>query len=129
MLALAVLLSGPVFVWAGPEQAQPQSGTGADNTKANQRDRDKAAPTADQAEQNSSDLEIMRKIRRAVVQDKTLSTYAKNVKIIAQDGRVTLRGPVRSEEEKRAVEAKAVQVAGAGNVINEITLAPDNDNK
>jgi hypothetical protein len=59
-----------------------------------------------------------------VVDDKTLSTYAHNVKIIAQDGKVTLRGPVRSEEEKKNIEQKAIDVAGAGNVTNEITIKP-----
>lgn len=56
--------------------------------------------------------------------DKSLSTYAHNVKIISQDGQVTLKGPVRTEEEKKSVEAKAVEVAGAGRVINQITIAP-----
>ena len=63
-----------------------------DNTKVNQRDRNKAEPTADQQKENQPDREIARKIRRSIVQDKTLSTYAHNVKIIAQDGMVTLKG-------------------------------------
>lgn len=54
--------------------------------------------------------------------DKALSTYAHNVKIIAQGGKVTLKGPVRSAEEKQTVEQKAAEVAGAGNVTNEITI-------
>jgi osmotically-inducible protein OsmY len=57
-----------------------------------------------------------------VVEDKSLSTYAHNVKIIAQNGRVTLKGPVRSEEEKKAVERKAEEAAGTGNVASEITV-------
>ena len=67
----------------------------------------------------------MRKVRRAVVADKSLSTYAHNVKIIAQNGKVTLKGPVRSEEEKKAVEAKATEVAGDGNVTSELTIKSD----
>jgi len=54
--------------------------------------------------------------------DKSLSTYAHNVKVIAQNGKVTLKGPVRSEEEKKSVEQKATEAAGAGNVTNEITV-------
>jgi osmotically-inducible protein OsmY len=71
---------------------------------------------------NASDREIMQKIRKSVVEDKSLSTYAHNVKIIAQAGKVTLKGPVRSEEEKRSVEQKATDIAGAGNVTNELTI-------
>ena len=71
----------------------------------------------------------MQKIRRAVVEDKSLSTYAHNVKIIAQDGKVTLKGPVRSEDEKQAIEQKAKDVAGADNVVNEITIKPGKTDK
>jgi osmotically-inducible protein OsmY len=56
------------------------------------------------------------------VKDKSLSTYAHNVKIITQNGQVTLRGPVRSEEEKRAVEAKAAEVAGDNKVTSELDV-------
>jgi osmotically-inducible protein OsmY len=58
------------------------------------------------------------------MKDKSLSTYAHNVKVVSQGGQVTLKGPVRSEDEKRSVEAKATEIAGAGHVINEITVAP-----
>ena len=68
--------------------------------------------------------DLTQKIRRSVVGDKSLSTYAHNVKIVAQDGQVTLRGPVRSEAEKTSIAAKATEIAGAGNVTNEITVAP-----
>lgn len=66
----------------------------------------------------------MQQIRKSVLDDKALSTYAHNVKIIAKAGKVTLKGPVRSEEEKRTIEQKAAEVAGAGNVTNEITIKP-----
>ena len=66
----------------------------------------------------------MQKIRKAVMDDKSLSTYAHNVKIIAQDGKVTLKGPVRSEEEKQTIEKLATDVAGAGNVTDQITIKP-----
>jgi len=93
-----------------------------DNTKVNKRDRSAAEPTADQAEENRSDRQVMQEIRKAVVGDKSLSTYAHNVKIIAQNGKVTLKGPVRSDEEKNTIEAKAVSVAGQGNVTNHLTV-------
>jgi len=96
----------------------------ADNTKVNQRDRDKSQPTADQQKEAKSDRQIAAEIRRSLVKDKALSTYAHNVKVIVQDGAVTLKGPVRSDEEKQAVEAKAAEVAGADKVTNQIEIAP-----
>jgi hyperosmotically inducible protein len=67
---------------------------------------------------NPSDRAITQKIRKAIHQDKDLSIYAHNIKIITQDGKVTLRGPVRSEDEKSSLQAKAVAVAGQDNVTN-----------
>jgi osmotically-inducible protein OsmY len=96
-----------------------------DNTKVNKNE----TPTADQAKNNASDRDVMQKIRQAVVGDKSLSTYAHNVKIIAKNGKVTLKGPVRSEEEKKSVVAKAEEVAGAGNVVDELTVKPDKANR
>jgi hyperosmotically inducible protein len=58
--------------------------------------------------------------------DKSLSTYAHNVKIITQDGQVTLKGPVRSEDEKKAVEAKAAEIAGESKVANELDVKAKN---
>ena len=105
------------------------SQTPPDNTKVNKRDRDKGAVTADQQKENTSDREIARRIRRALMDDKGLSTYAHNVKVIAQDGQVTLKGPVRTEEEKQSVEAKATEVAGAGRVTNQISIATSKSSK
>jgi osmotically-inducible protein OsmY len=64
----------------------------------------------------------MQKIRKAVMDDKSLSTSAHNVKIISQNGKVTLKGPVNSEDEKRVIEKAASEIAGAGNVDNKITV-------
>jgi hyperosmotically inducible periplasmic protein len=95
--------------------------TAPDNTKKN---KDQASPTADQQKMNPSDRAITQKIRKAIHEDSSLSTYAHNIKVIAQDGKVTLRGPVRSEEEKSNLEAKAVGVAGQENVTNQLEVAP-----
>ena len=124
-VAMAIALVGALLVPAFSAGAQ----TPPDNTKANKHDRAKAAPTADQQKENASDREITQKIRQAVMDDKSLSTYAHNVKVIAQDGQVTLKGPVRSENEKKTVEAKAVEVAGAGHVSNQITIASSKNSK
>jgi osmotically-inducible protein OsmY len=58
------------------------------------------------------------------MQDKSLSTYAHNIKIITQDGKVTLKGPVRTADDKASLEAKAVAVAGADNVTDQLEIAP-----
>jgi osmotically-inducible protein OsmY len=104
-------------------QSAKQQTTPPDNTKVNKRDQDQSRPTAGQQKENTPDREITRLIRRSITQDKDLSTYAKNIKIITQNGNVTLRGPVRSEEEKKTIEAKANEVAGTGHVKSEIELA------
>lgn len=95
-----------------------------DNSKTNQRDREKSAATADRQKTNAEDQELTRKIRSAVAADKSLSTYAHNVKIITRDGVVTLKGPVRSSEEKKAVLSKAREIAGEGNVTDQMDVAP-----
>jgi osmotically-inducible protein OsmY len=102
-----------------------QNGHAPDNTAVNQRDRNPNQPTADQAKNGKSDTQIMAEIRREIVKDKSLSTYGHNVKVIARHGKVTLKGPVHSEDEKKSIEAKATQVAGDGNVTNEITVKGD----
>jgi hyperosmotically inducible protein len=118
VLGLAAM-AGTLGFAQSPGQDSPK----ADNTAVNQRDRDKTEPTADQQKENSSDRETARKIRQSIVKDKSLSTNAHNVKIIAQGGTVTLKGPVRSEEEKQNVEQKAADVAGKDNVKSEIQVA------
>ena len=118
IVTAAVLLVLPGSSLYG-QQAQP------DNTKVNKRDRKAAEPTADQAKETPADRTIMQNIRKAIMADESMSTYAKNVKVISENDKVTLKGPVRSEEERKSIEAKAVEVAGAGNVTNRITVAPD----
>jgi len=120
VLALSSALSLNPFHLSSQDTTKP-----ADNTKNNQRDRSKAEPTADQAKNNLSDRDTMQKIRKSIMDDKSLSSYAHNVKIIAQNGKVTLKGPVRSEDEKRMVEEKATEVAGSGNVTDDMTIKPE----
>jgi osmotically-inducible protein OsmY len=120
-VALASALLAPAFS-AGAQ-------TAPDNTKTNKQDRAKSAATADQQKENAGDRQITQKIRQALMDDKSLSTYAHNVKVIAQDGQVTLKGPVRSESEKKTIEAKAIDVAGAGHVTNQISIAPSKNSK
>jgi hyperosmotically inducible periplasmic protein len=111
----ASLVAGPLSQYQDPQQPA------ADNTKTN---KDQTPPTADQQKMNSSDRAITQKIRKSIHQDTSLSTYAHNIKVITQDGKVTLRGPVRSEDEKSNVQAKAVAVVGEENVTNQLEIAP-----
>jgi osmotically-inducible protein OsmY len=101
-----------------------QSTAQSDNSKMNKGDQSASAVTADQQNNNRSDTEITKEIRRSLTEDKSLSTYAHNVKVITQNGKVTLKGPVRSDDEKSAVMAKASQVAGQSNINDEMTVAP-----
>jgi osmotically-inducible protein OsmY len=104
------------------QQPAPQTASPADNTKMNERDRNPKEPTADRQKDNRSDREITQQVRKAIVKDKSLSTYAHNVKVITQNGMVTLKGPVRSEEEKKAIEARAAEVAGQDKVTNQLDV-------
>jgi osmotically-inducible protein OsmY len=77
---------------------------------------------------NAGDRDLARKIRKSIVDAKNLSTYARNVKVIARGGTVRLKGPVRNDEEKSAIAAKAVEIAGAANVKDEITVKSRTEN-
>lgn len=110
------------LIAAGILACAAQQPPATDNTAVNKRDRAKNAQTADRAKDDVSDRELMQKIRKAIMDDQSLSTYAHNVKVIARNGKVTLKGPVNSVEEKQSVSQKATDLAGAGNVMNQITV-------
>jgi osmotically-inducible protein OsmY len=95
----------------------------ADNSGKNVRDRQESAQTPGDQSNSKSDVAITKAVRKAVVADKALSTNAHNVKIITTNGVVTLRGPVKSPEEKDKIGAKAKQVAGVKSVDNQLEIA------
>lgn len=119
----ALVLAGTPALAVAAQQTPP------DNTRVNTRDRSANQPTADQGKNNKSDREIMKDIRKSVVDDKSISTYGHNVKIIAQNGKVTLKGPVRSDDERQSIKSKAEQVAGAGNVTDDMSVKPKSGTK
>lgn len=94
-----------------------------DNTGRNVRDRDNQTKTSGDQSENEADRKITQDIRSALTSDDSLSTDAKNVKVITSDGTVTLRGPVKSAKEKTQIEAKAKQVTGVKRVENELEVA------
>ena len=96
----------------------------SDNTIMNKGDANSDASTADRQKMNAGDRAITQKIRAKIMEDESLSTYAHNVKTIAQDGKVTLKSPVRSADEKAAIEEKASSIAGTGNVTSQIEIVP-----
>jgi hyperosmotically inducible periplasmic protein len=98
--------------------------TNPDNTGINVRDRDADAQTAGMQGQNTSDIDLTAAIRRGIM-DRKLSVNAQNVKIITQNGKVTLRGPVNSLDEKQTIGQLATDVAGADNVDNQLEIIPN----
>ena len=95
---------------------------GPDNSGVDLRDREPEAMTAGQQSNSKGDVELTRKIRRAVIKDRSLSMMAHNVKIISANGNVILRGPVKTKEEKAAVANKAQAIAGADKVDNQLEV-------
>jgi len=123
LLPLGVLsLSASLLAAPLPRSQDDNQQPAPDNTKQN---KDQSGPTADQQKMNPADRAITQKIRKAIVNDSSLSTYAHNIKIITQDGKVTLRGPVRSGDERSNVEAKAAGIAGQDNVTDQLEITPD----
>ena len=107
----------PVSSYA-QDQATPPSSTAPDNSARNKAQ----SKTADNQNENTSDRTITQRIRRSITADNSLSTYAHNVKIVTQGGQVTLKGPVRSEDEKQMIASKAADVVGAEKVTNQLTV-------
>ncbi len=123
LLLGACLFLGTALPATGVKTQDPQQ-PAADNTKNNKGDQASGAMTADKQKMNPADRDLTKKIRAALHSDSSLSPYAHNIKIISQDGKVTLKGPVRSDDEKSTIEAKATEIAGQGNVTNQLTVAP-----
>jgi hyperosmotically inducible periplasmic protein len=106
--ALAVSLSPGI--WAHAQQA--------DNSAQNK----DQSTTADNQSNAQTDRAITQQIRKAIIADKDLSTYAHNVKVVTVNGAVTLKGPVKSDEEKQKVASAAASVVNAGKITNELTV-------
>jgi osmotically-inducible protein OsmY len=114
-------LAGPVQL-AAQTQA-PSAQTAPENTGRNVRDRGGATLTPGDQSETEADRTLTQRIRQAVVADDALSMTAKNVKIITVHGVVTLRGPVKTIEEKRTIEATAQQIAGADKVDSQLEIS------
>jgi hyperosmotically inducible periplasmic protein len=116
--ALASVLLTPVASLS-QDQSSATTKTSPDNSAVNQNQ----SKTAGQQSEATSDRMLTKKIRQAIVADKSLSTYGHNVKIITKDGSVTLKGPVHSEEEKQSIASKTESIVGSPDkVTNQLTV-------
>jgi hyperosmotically inducible periplasmic protein len=106
------------------QSAGAQTMAPADNTKSNQTDPSNRAVTADTQKENAADRGLVQRIRKSLIADKELSTYAHNVKVISINGEVTLNGVVRSDDERTKVADLAEEVAGKQHVVNDLKVAP-----
>jgi osmotically-inducible protein OsmY len=116
-LVLPAMLATGSVVWA--QSATP---TAPNDSGINVRDRDAGAMTAGQQSNDKRDIKLTRQIRRAVEKDDALSTVAHNVKIVSVNGMVTLRGPVKTEQEKDAIGSKAQMFAGSDKVDSQLEV-------
>jgi hyperosmotically inducible protein len=93
-----------------------------DNTVVNERDAEGTTKTPLDQSNEESDIDQVAEIRSKVLEIDDLSVIGRNVKIITEAGRVTLRGPVASEAERKAIVDVATGVAGAGNVDDQLEI-------
>jgi hyperosmotically inducible periplasmic protein len=107
---------------ATPADPAASGSTKADNTQRNSSEQNKNTDTAEKQSNSKDDLALTQKIRQAVVKDGSLSMNAKNVKIIARDGVITLQGPVDSQQEKDAIATKAREIAGKDKVEDQLEV-------
>jgi osmotically-inducible protein OsmY len=107
---------------ATPRDTAALDSTEADNTKRNSSEQNKNTDTAEKQSDNKDDLTLTQKIRQEVVKDGSLSMNAKNIKIIVRDGKVMLRGPVNSQQEKDTIATKAGEIAGKDKVDNQLEV-------
>ena len=101
------------------------TGVDATNTRMNERDRSMQTTTPVDQPNNSADIDLAAAVRKAIVQDDALSLLAHNVKLVAADGVVTLRGPVDSAEEKAELAARVAAVPGVSSVDDQLDINAD----
>lgn len=121
-LALPLAFGAPAIAADQHKDAANAAAADADNTKRNARDADGHTLTPLDQGESAADRTITQQIRKQVVDHDQLSTNAKNVKIITQDGVVTLRGPVKSAEEKAAIASVATKTTGVKRVDNQLEI-------
>src|SRR5881392_271275 len=119
-LVLACLCAVSLAATAADEK------TKADNTAVNERDRSGETQTSGDQSNSSADLKITQDIRQALMKDSELSTTAKNVKIITNNGQVTLRGPVKNAQEKAKIDQLAKSAASGAKIDDQLEVKGSN---
>jgi hyperosmotically inducible periplasmic protein len=120
ILALACLSAFSLAALAGNEKAEP------DNTAINERDRSDESKTSGDQSNSSADLKTTQAIRQALMKDGELSMTAKNIKVITANGHVTLRGPVKTAQEKAKIDQLAKSAAGGAQIDNQLDVKGSN---
>jgi hyperosmotically inducible periplasmic protein len=120
ILALASLSVVSLAAFAGNEKAKP------DNTAINERDRSGETKTSGDQSNSSADLKTTQAIRQALMKDGELSMTAKNIKVITDNGHVTLRGPVKTAQEKAKIDQLAKSAAGGAQIDNQLDVKGSN---
>ena len=120
ILALACLSAFSLAALAGNEKAEP------DNTAINERDRSGETKTSGDQSNSSADLKTTQVIRQALMKDDKLSMTAKNIKVITANGHVTLRGPVKTAQEKAKIDQLAKSAAGGAQIDNQLDVKGSN---
>jgi hyperosmotically inducible protein len=118
--------SGSASVTNDVNSATTDKKQDANNSARNVRDRNNQTLTPGDQSNNPADRETTRQIRKAIIAAKDMSLSGRNVKIVTAAGKVTLRGPVASDQEKQTIGEFAAKVAGTQNVDNqlEVKLSP-----
>ena len=93
-----------------------------DNTGKNQRDRSGETQTSGDQSNSSADLKTTQAIRQALMKDSELSATAKNIKVITANGHVTLRGPVKTAQEKAKIDQLAKSAAGGAQIEDQLEV-------
>ena len=120
LLVLTCLSTVTLAAMAADDKTKP------DNTAINERDRSRETQTSGDQSNSSEDLKITQAIRQALMKDSELSTTAKNVKIITNNGQVTLRGPVKTAQEKAKIDQLAKSAAGGAKIDDQLEVKGSN---
>ena len=120
LLVLACLSTVSLAAMAGDDKTKP------DNSAINERDRSGETETSGDQSNSSADLKITQAIRQALVKDSELSMTAKNIKVITNNGQVTLRGPVKNAQEKAKIDQLAKSAAGGAQIDNQVDVEGSN---
>ena len=120
LLVLTCLSTVSLVAMAADDKTKP------DNTAINERDRSRETQTSGDQSNSSADLKITQAIRQALMKDSELSTTAKNIKIITDNGQVTLRGPVKNAQEKAKIDQLARSAAGGAKIDDQLDVKGSN---